>query len=448
MLRTRTFWAMTCGCLAALSVLLAGCGQLAPDKKAAGAVEEKKQERLYPVNVQMAEICALKYEVNALGTVEAQDVYQIHALVPGTLYGVNFSEGDKVGKDDTLCTIAPDAYRFTAMKAEGIYKNAAATVDDMKRKMINEIDRTRVKLQEAGLEIARRKEVREAGGISTEEIQLYESKRDLAKIDLKDMGEASATELKVLEATVLEKDASWKIALDDVRKSVVKPPISGVIEKRAVTSGMFVQPGMLIATIVDRSVLKLRFKVAEKDSALVKPGMKIQFTVPAWPGREFEAEVYFVANQLDMDTRSVDCFARIVKQADALKPNYFASVRMTIGSSDHAIVIPGTAILPTEKGFVAFVEKNGKAQQRFIKTGLTVSDGKVEVLSGIVKDERVVIEGANALLDGSPLKVLNDQPSAPVEIRTANAVDKAPAKQLTDASPEKHPEVESKGERR
>lgn len=434
---------IVCGCVPALCCLLAGCGQGVPANKTAAPAEEKKAARQYPVNVQAAEICALKYEVNSLGTVEAQDVYQIHALVPGTLYGVNFSEGDKVGMDDTLCTIAPDAYRFTAMKAEGIYKNAAATVDDMKRKMVNEIERTKVKLQEAGLEIARRKEVREAGGISTEEIQLFESKRDLAKIDLKDMGEASATELKVLEATVLEKDAAWKIALDDVRKSVVKPPISGVIEKRAVTSGMYVQPGMLIATIVDRSVLKLRFKVAEKDSALVKPGMKIQFSVPAWPGKEFEADVYFVANQLDMDTRSVDCFARIVKQADALKPNYFASVRMTIGSSDHAIVIPGSAILPTEKGFVAFVEKNGVAQQRFIKTGLSVSDGKIEVLTGIDKGDRVVIEGANALLDGSPLKVLNDAP-----VRSAEAAEKSAVKQLSDASPEKNPDVETKGERR
>src|SRR4029079_5221563 len=119
-------------------------------------------------------------------------------------------------------------------------------------------------------------------------------------------------------ASVLEKDAALKIAQDDVRNSSVKAPIDGVIEKRDVTTGRFVQPGALIATIVDRSQLKLRFKVMEKDSAIVKRGQKVFFSVPAWPGRVFEADIYFVGNQLDLETRSVDCLAKITKQAELL----------------------------------------------------------------------------------------------------------------------------------
>src|SRR5205807_863495 len=141
------------------------------------------------------------------------------------------------------------------------------------------------------------------GAISNEEMQLFESHNALAEVDLKDMKEQALTMLSVLEASIIEKDAAWKIALDDVRKSTVLPPIDGTIETRAVTNGMFVTPGQLLATMVDRSQLKLHFKIAEKDTAGLHIGQVVHFNVPAYPGREFESVVYFVGNKLDTETR-------------------------------------------------------------------------------------------------------------------------------------------------
>lgn len=439
MIRTRTIRAAA---LAALAIILSGCDLPWGGKKEAAtpsAPAAKPGLRLFPVRVQTVAVQPLKYEIYALGAVEAHDVFQVHALVPGTLYDVDFNEGDKIAKDALLCRIAPEAYKFTAQKAEGVYKNAVASVADMKRKMENDVARKRVSLREAESEIGRRKEAREAGGISTEEIQVYESKRDLAAVDLKDMQQASETAIAVLEASVVEKDAALKIAQDDVRKSSVRAPIGGEIEKRAVTSGRFVQPGALIATIVDRSQLKLRFKVMEKDSAMVKPGQKILFSVPAWPGRTFEADVYFISNQLDLETRSVDCLARITKQAEMLKPNYFASARMTTGGNDQAVVVPSTSVLPTEKGFVAFVVKDGKAEQRLVKTGLTVTDNSIEVLSGLKAGETLVVEGSNALQDGSGVRVLNSE---------APNISNGAQKSVSDAAPEVAPVEKSKDQPR
>src|SRR6185295_13305609 len=102
--------------------------------------------------------------------------------------------------------------------------------------------------------------------------------------------------------------------------------------------------GTLLATIVDRSTLKLKLKLAEKDSGTVQKGMKVGFMVPAWPGREFEAEIYFVSNQLDQATRTVDCYARITKDLEKLKPGYFASAQMTTGGNDRAVVVPSMAV--------------------------------------------------------------------------------------------------------
>ncbi|HYG76669.1 MAG TPA: HlyD family efflux transporter periplasmic adaptor subunit, partial [Planctomycetota bacterium] len=283
--------------LAALS-LLSGCGSSPaseksekpgkpegkPGEKPAAAGAEKGGppgkaggRRAYPVRVQTVSVRPVQYELKAIGSVEAKDVYRIDARVPGTIYDVKFNEGDEVKPDTVLCTIAPEAYRQSALKAKAMYDQAVANLADTRRKHANDIERMRIKLQQATLEIARRREVKEAGAISNEEIELYQSRRDLAEVELKDAKQAAETEIVVLEATIAQRLAELKIAEEDVRKSIVQSPIAGVIEKRMVTNQMFVTAGTPLATLVDRGSLKVVFKLAEKESAFAKPGDKVHF---------------------------------------------------------------------------------------------------------------------------------------------------------------------------
>ena len=111
-----------------------------------------------------------------------------------------------------------------------------------------------------------------------------------------------------------------------------------------------------------------------------------------------------------MDARVVSCLAKIEKDLDKLIPGYFASVRLLSGGNKDAVVIPSTAILTTEKGFVAFVIKttDGKsvAEKRLVKIGLSVTDNSLEVLNGLSSGETLVIEGASALDDGYVVNLL------------------------------------------
>jgi multidrug efflux system membrane fusion protein len=406
--------ALFCG----LALYVAGCGstpageknEKPPEKKAdAPAAAAPAKKRLYPVRTLRVVSRPVQYELQAIGSIEAQDVYRIDARVNGTIYDVAFNEGDAVTPESVLCRIAPEAYRQYALKAKALYDQAVHQLADTRRKNTNEIERRRIQLSNAALEIARRKAVKDAGAISNEEIELYQSKRDLAELELKDAGQAAETEVKVLEATIAQRDAELKIAEDDVRKSTLISPIPGVIEKRMVTNLMFVTPGTPLATVVDVRTLKLVFKVSERDSAALHIDQTVEFSVPAFPGKSFEAKVYFIENRLDVDARVLVCYARVTKELEKLRPGFYASVKIITDNKLKAVVVPATAILPTEKGFVAYVVKDGKAVKRVVKTGLTVSNSEVEILSGLEEGETLVVEGANALQEGSPLRILNDE---------------------------------------
>jgi membrane fusion protein, multidrug efflux system len=418
------------GTLAAASLLLVlhGCSSSnatetkgkAGGKPGAAPGSGVKKVLSYPVRVISVATAPVTYDINAIGSVEAHDVYHIHSRVPGTIYDVKFNEGDEVNPEQVLCTIAPEAYRFAHQRAKAQYEQAVANLADFKRKSANAIERARIDLARAEVEITRRKGVKDLGAISDEEIQLYEARRDLAAVELKDMKEASVTELKALEAAVLEREATWKIAEDDLRKSIVKPPIKGVIEKRHITNMVFVTAGTELATIVDRSQLKLKFKVAERDAGAVREGVKVAFHVPAFPGRKFEAEIYHVESLLDVQARTLTCWAKVTQDTELLRPGYFASVNIVTKVNKQAVVVPAAAVLPTEKGFQAYVVTDGKAVRRTLKTGLSVTDNSIEVLEGLNTGEQLVIEGANALLEGVDVLILDGQPGDagnPVEAR-------------------------------
>lgn len=386
-------------------LVLSGCGSSVASERRADA--KSKTQPAYPVRVAPVAAQDVQYDIHAVGSVEAQDIYRIEARVAGTVEDVHFNEGDSVKTDQVLCRISAGSYELTAQRAEALYRQAVAGLASFKQKSANAIARAKVALAEAQNQITRRKNVQRTGAISDEEIQTFEVKRDLATILLKDAEEEAVTEARSLEAAIAEKEAAWKLAVEDVADSIVQPPVEGVVEQRLAVPGTHVVPGTPLATIVDRRSLKLVFKVAEKDSAALRKGTRVSFSVPAWPDRSFAAEIYHIGGQLEPDSRAVNCWARVTNELDKLKPGYYAAVNIATGGQE-SVVAPSTAVLPTETGYVAFVVKAGRAERRSVSVGLSLTGDQQEILSGLRAGELLVVEGANALQDGVPVRVLSE----------------------------------------
>jgi len=384
--------------LAAAIFLLAGCGSSggAPEAAKGGG----KSGRAFQVRTAPVTTAEVTYVIESTGNIEALNVYRIDARVAGTIQDVNFKEGDEASATTVLCRIAPLSYELTALKNEALVKKAQADLADMQRRVRNEIELSKVRLQQAELEVERRRVVRAAGAIAEEEVQIYQSRRDLAAIELKDIQEAAGTQLAVMEATVREKEADWKIAVDNVRKSSVTSPITGVIESKLVTNGMYVTAGQSLAEVVDRSALRLKFNLPESKAPYVRVGSLVEFKVEAYPDRVFKATVYRVGDLTDTNSRQVTCWAKVEPSEAALKAGFFATVQLKSEAKKSAVVVPVTATLPTERGFVAYVIEDDKARARKLKLGLHVTGDQVEVLEGLKSGEILVVEGASALQDG------------------------------------------------
>ncbi|MBP7706526.1 MAG: efflux RND transporter periplasmic adaptor subunit [Candidatus Aminicenantes bacterium] len=364
---------------AALVVVAGACKK----KDAAPAGGPGARGRMqFPVDVEEVPVQSLVYSVTAVGSVEAFEKVQVTARVSGAVDRVQFSEGEYAAAGQTLVEIETERYRLAVESAQAAFAKAEAAKADA----------------EAGLKRRETVTTQNPGLIPGEEVETWRTKVLTAASD------------------VAEKRSALNQAQLNLRDAFVKAPISGVIQTRTVQTGQYVQTGTVLATLVRRDPLLLRFRVPERDAARIKPGQKANFRVRE-DGREFAAKVVHVAESADDTSRLVDVTAHIEDAGDkALRPGSFAEITVPVSSAGEAPVVPIAAVRPSERGFLAYVVEGDKAVERILTLGMRSADGRVEVLSGLKGGETLVVRGAEALSNGVPVRVgaAAGTPAAPV----------------------------------
>jgi multidrug efflux system membrane fusion protein len=224
--------------------------------------------------------------------------------------------------------------------------------------------------------------------------------------------ESFRTKWNLASAELSQAKAALETAQLNLRDAHLRAPIAGTIETKSVETGQYVQPGAVLATLLRRDPLLLRFKVPEADAARLQRGMVAHFRVRS-DQEEYSAKLEHVAQAADDASRMVSIVAEVEEgQAGAaLRPGAFAEVSVAVGASVDAPVIPEIAIRPSEAGFLAYVVEGGVAKQRTLTLGMRTADGKVEVRSGLAAGELLVVRGSEALRDGVKVKVVDGEGS-------------------------------------
>ena len=91
--------------------------------------------------------------------------------------------------------------------------------------------------------------------------------------------EAWRTKVLVAAAEMAQAGAALDQAQLNLHDAYVRAPVAGVVQTRTVQTGQYVQPGTVLATLVRRDPLLLRFQATEQDAVRLQPGMKAFFRV-------------------------------------------------------------------------------------------------------------------------------------------------------------------------
>ena len=351
------------------SAFIVSCEKSGAQAQQQGAGARRALE--FPVEARPVESRRVEYTVNAVGSLEAFESVAVTSRVAGAVERVLFTEGQIVRQGQPLVEIEPERYRLAVAAAEAtMQKQLAAKAE-----------------AEAGFNRRQTASAKNPGLIRGEEIETWR------------------TRVQTAAAEVSQAQAALAQAKLNLRDAFVRAPVSGIIQTRTVQTGQYVQPGTVMATLVRRDPLLLRFQVPAQEALPIRPGMPVRFTVGEEP-TPHTAQITHVAAAASSASRMVDITANVVNSNQAaLRPGAFARVVVPVGDRVEAPVIPQTAIRPSERGFLAFVVENGQARQRVLTLGMRTADGQVEVRSGIAAGEMLVVRGAEALREGAQVKV-------------------------------------------
>jgi membrane fusion protein, multidrug efflux system len=327
----------------------------------------------YPVQVAPVAPRQVQYNIIAPGSIDAFQQVQITARVAGAVDKVGFVEGQTVKQGDTLVLIEVDRYNVAVDQAKAALAKAQAAH------------------AAAQAELARRQGAVAAhpGLVAGEEIEQY------------------ATSVASTEADADSARQTVRVAQLNLRDATVRAPFGGVIQSRTVQAGQYLQPGAVLATLLQRDPLLLRFPVTEADAPRVKAGMTARVTLRE-SARTYSANIILVAAAADPTTRLVQVTATIddTDHKYWLRPGAFCDVNVPIGDARQGIVVPSLSVQPTDKGNVVYtVDAGSIAHVRAVTLGMHTPEGGVEVTQGLSAGDLLVVRGFEPLSEGAPVQI-------------------------------------------
>lgn len=188
-------------------------------------------------------------------------------------------------------------------------------------------------------------------------------------------------------------------------KSPIYAPISGSILTSPVKTGQKVTASTLITKIGDVDNLQISAKIPERYVAELKIGQKAEITLEAYPDVKFMASVVRISPVVDSATRTKEIILNFDKKDSRINAGMFAKVKLyTVVYSGEIAINQDALVNNSDKYYLFVVNDDGETVRRCQVTLGKNVDGYYQILSGINRGDRVVVEGTLTLYEGAKIK--------------------------------------------
>ena len=196
-----------------------------------------------------------------------------------------------------------------------------------------------------------------------------------------------------------------RLIQQQIRNSIIISPLSGAVSAHMIKQGEFVSPGSPIATISNTAAVKVTVFVDQQMSYKLKTGESAIITSPLFGEETFKGKINYISSVSDSNHNYQIDLLISEKKGILLKGGTDVQVSFNTVSKKEALQIPKSSLINDSKDPYVFIESNGKAVTKIIKTGIIQND-LVEVLSGLNEGDRVITTGQINLRAGSTINII------------------------------------------
>lgn len=373
--------------------------------------------------------------VTASGKIEPKRKVDISADISGRVTRVAVEEGQWVDRGDLLLTIDPTQYEAAARRADaGVAQSRAREAEARAQLLKAQNDERRAMQLSQGENL-----------ISAQDVEQARTQAQVAQAQL----EAARFAVNQAQAALVE-------ARDALSKTTIRAPMSGRVtrlnieEGETAIIGTMNNPGSLLLTVADLSVMEAKVKVDETDVPGITIGDSAALRIDAFPNQVFTGRVTRIGNsavqtaasQAGSDQQSVDyeVIVTLDEPPAELRPDLSATADIVTDSRKGALTVPILALTVRDKEGKKFqveegdpnavrraerargrndevagvwVVKDGKVVWTPVETGIS-GEGYFEVTKGLKGGETVVSGSFQAVRELEPGGAVRD-PAAEAE---------------------------------
>jgi membrane fusion protein, multidrug efflux system len=322
--------------------------------------------------------------LNALGTVTSLATVTVRTQISGYLIRIGFKEGQNVKKGDLLAEIDSRPYEAALAQARG------------------QLARDEALLKGAQVDLARYQGLAAQNAVphQTLDTQIALVAQDQGTVEA-DRGQVKAAEANLQYCRILS-------------------PLDGRVGLRQVDQGNYVTPGDAngLVVITQLQPISVLFTLPEDNLQTVLKRMQDGATLPttaydrSGANKIADGTLETFDSQIDPTTGTIKARAQFANEAKTLYPNQFVNIQLLVDTHKDVTVMPTAGVQHGVPGtFVYLVNADSTVSVHKVVLGATDGE-RVEVISGLVPGDRIVVDGADKLRDGAKINVRTDANSS------------------------------------
>ena len=266
--------------------------------------------------------------VTATGTINPVVSVQVGTQVSGMIKSLHADFNSVVKAGDVVAVIDPEPFKARRDQAT------------------SNLEMSKANVARAKTDLAQRK--RELDRVKSLVAQQYVSQND---VDVAATNyQAAEAQVNVAVAQVKQAEAALNAAELDLKYTVIRSPVNGIVVARNVEVGQtiaasFATPNLFLIAL-DLTKMQVDTNVSESDIGGITEGKEATFTVDAYPGYQFAGTIRQVRlapiNVLNVVTYNV--VVSVDNQDLRLKPGMTANVSIVVAQREAVLKVPNAAL--------------------------------------------------------------------------------------------------------
>ena len=373
--------------------------------------------------------------LSATGYIVAHHKIQVASKVVGKVAWIGVEKGDRVEQGQVITRLEDDEYRAQLQQAQGQLVSLEARLQELQNGSRPE-----------EVEVARANWEREKANLANAKISLDRTAQLLKDQvlsqqtydDAKARYDVQAAQVASLERTyqlvkigprqelsaqvrgqIQQARGAVAFAETQLANTVIRAPITGTILERVVEKGEFVTTGFVgdrgakgyVVSMADLNDLQVELDINQNDFARLGSKQRGVLRTDAYRDRTYQGYIEEISPEANRQKATVQVKVKVLNPDEYLRPDMNASVDFVAEAkpgaatstdstaASRSIYVPASAV----RDGAVFVNLNGKAVKRQVKTGGTTSQG-VRIDEGLIGGEDVIINPPSGLKDGDKVR--------------------------------------------